>query len=180
MGRILRRKSCVGMAALVALLISHPSVNAGGKVHEVQQVEFTFEPAEITVAPGDVVRWIWNDCFHTVTSGVECLPDGLFNEPLDPKNPIVEFEIPLDMDGEIPYYCEPHCDFGMVGRIVVELDPGCKGDVDGSGAVDFGDILAILSAWGPCEGTCPEDLDKSGDVGFSDLLIVLASWGPCP
>ncbi len=121
MGGVLRRRSCVGMAALVALLIAHPSVNAGGEVHEVQQVNFTFVPAEITVAPGDVVRWIWNDDFHSVTSGVECLPDGLFNEPLFKGNPIVEFEIPLDMEGEIPYYCAPHCGF------VISLSCGPRG-----------------------------------------------------
>ena len=37
------------------------------------------------------------------------------------------------------------------------------------------DLLAILSAWGPCEG-CPEDLDGDGVAGFSDLLIVLSNW----
>ena len=46
-----------------------------------------------------------------------------------------------------------------------------------SGVVDFGDILAILSAWGNKGG--PEDLDGSGVVDFGDLLIVLAAWGPC-
>ncbi len=56
----------------------------------------------------------------------------------------------------------------------------CPIDFDGSGAVDFGDLLAILSAWGPCEGICSEDLDGNGAVDFSDLLIVLANWGPCP
>ncbi len=51
-------------------------------------------------------------------------------------------------------------------------------DLDDSGAVDFGDILAILSAWGNKGG--PEDLDGSGTVDFGDILIVLAAWGPCP
>jgi hypothetical protein len=55
----------------------------------------------------------------------------------------------------------------------------CPGDVDGSGTVGFRDLLAVLSAWGPCGG-CPEDLDGSGAVDFPDLLVVLGSWGPCP
>ncbi len=55
-------------------------------------------------------------------------------------------------------------------------DP-CPEDLDDSGAVDFGDILAILSAWG---GVCAEeDLDGSGAVDFGDLLRVLGNWGPC-
>ena len=53
----------------------------------------------------------------------------------------------------------------------------CFGDIDGSGAVDFGDILAVLTAWGNEGG--PEDLDDSGFVDFGDLLLVLAAWGPC-
>ena len=53
----------------------------------------------------------------------------------------------------------------------------CTADIDGSGGVDFGDILAILSAWGNVGG--PEDLDGSGVVDFGDLLVVLSDWGAC-
>ena len=31
-----------------------------------------------------------------------------------------------------------------------EIDKECPEDLDGNGAVDFGDILRILTAWGPC------------------------------
>ena len=55
----------------------------------------------------------------------------------------------------------------------------CRADLDRDGAVGFGDVLAVLTAWGPCS-ECPEDLDDSGAVDFADLLIVLAAWGPCP
>lgn len=57
--------------------------------------------------------------------------------------------------------------------------PPCPADISGNGQVDFQDLLAVLSAFGVCEG-CPEDLDDDDAVGFSDLLIVLSSWGPCP
>jgi hypothetical protein len=64
---------------------------------------------------------------------------------------------------------------------VIEPDawshPTCA-DLDGSGAVDTADLVAVLAAWGPC--TCPEDLDGSGSVDTGDLIIVLAAWGPCP
>jgi hypothetical protein len=58
----------------------------------------------------------------------------------------------------------------------------CPEDIDGSDAIDFGDLLAILAAWGECEegGPCLEDLNRNGFVDFLDILIVLGGWGPCP
>ncbi len=70
------------------------------------------------------------------------------------------------------------------GRLVAEFllshpkPTACPEDLDESGTVDFADLLAVLAAWGPCDG-CPEDLDGSGAVDFADLLAVLAAWGPC-
>ncbi|MCP3903962.1 MAG: LamG domain-containing protein [Planctomycetes bacterium] len=54
----------------------------------------------------------------------------------------------------------------------------CPADLDGSGDVGFGDILAVIGAWGPC-GSCPEDLNDNGSVDFADILIIIASWGAC-
>jgi hypothetical protein len=56
----------------------------------------------------------------------------------------------------------------------------CAEDVVTNGFVDFFDLLAVLSAWGPCGPTCPADIDGNGAVGLADLLLVLAAWGPCP
>ena len=36
----------------------------------------------------------------------------------------------------------------------------------------FEDLLAILAAWGPCEG-CPADVTGDGRVDVEDLVIVL-------
>lgn len=60
---------------------------------------------------------------------------------------------------------------------VVDLGPACPGDLDGDGAVGFGDLLAVLTASGAEGGA--EDLDGSGIVDFGDLLILLTAWGPC-
>jgi hypothetical protein len=58
----------------------------------------------------------------------------------------------------------------------------CPGDVDGDGTVGTSDLLALLSAWGPCDPDCDPalDLDGDGTVGTSDLLALLSAWGPCP
>ena len=54
----------------------------------------------------------------------------------------------------------------------------CIADLDGDGNVGFGDLLELLSFWGPCPD-CPQDLDGSGEVGFGDLLFLLSAWGLC-
>ena len=54
----------------------------------------------------------------------------------------------------------------------------CSEDLDGSGAVDFPDLIQLLSAFGPCDG-CAEDLNASGAVEFNDLIALLSVWGDC-
>ncbi|MFK7960333.1 MAG: FG-GAP-like repeat-containing protein [Phycisphaerales bacterium] len=55
----------------------------------------------------------------------------------------------------------------------------CATDLDGNGDTDFGDVLAVLSAWGPCTD-CAADFNQSGAVDFGDLLTILSAYGPCP
>ena len=65
----------------------------------------------------------------------------------------------------------------LSGARFVTPAPACPGDVDESGDVGFGDILAIIGAWGPCPG-CPADVNGDGFVNFADILLVIASWTP--
>ena len=90
------------------------------------------------------------------------------------------------MGGSFPsFYLKEHPNvtfgFNNAARLELEVTTGavdCPADIDQSGGVDFADLLAVLSAWGPCPG-CDADLDDSGAVNFSDLVAVLAAWGPC-
>ncbi len=68
-------------------------------------------------------------------------------------------------------------DYDVNFRLTGTVASACPADLDGSGAVDIGDILAILAAWGDKGG--PEDVDGSGTVDFGDILAVLTAWGPC-
>ena len=65
----------------------------------------------------------------------------------------------------------------LAGSAYLFAAAACPADLDGSGAVDFEDILRVLDAWGDKGGS--EDLDGSGTVDFGDLLIVLDAWGAC-
>lgn len=67
----------------------------------------------------------------------------------------------------------------QVITVMYEAMVECPEDLDQSGSVDFNDLLAILGAWGPCEG-CPEDLNDDGVISFGDILALLGAWGPCP
>ena len=68
------------------------------------------------------------------------------------------------------------------GLFTISLPIPCAADIDGTGAVDIGDLIRVLQAWGACEreGDCPEDIDGNGRVDLDDLIAVLEAWGPCP
>ncbi len=61
--------------------------------------------------------------------------------------------------------------------IVDECSAACPADLDGTGVIDFGDLLTALAAFGQTAGG---DVDGDGDTDFNDLLAVLSSFGPCP
>ena len=66
----------------------------------------------------------------------------------------------------------------LVLSLVVTDETTCPEDLNDDGAVAVDDLLAVISAWGPCGG-CPEDLDGNGVVAVDDLLAVISAWGPC-
>jgi len=45
--------------------------------------------------------------------------------------------------------------------------------------VTIADLLAVIDAWGTCQG-CAADINDDGLVGIVDLLLVIEFWGPCP
>ncbi|MDP7070738.1 MAG: hypothetical protein QF561_05250 [Phycisphaerales bacterium] len=61
---------------------------------------------------------------------------------------------------------------------VFGLDADCPADVSGDVIVGVDDLLAVVSAWGPCGG-CLEDINGDGVVGADDVLAVIADWGWC-
>jgi plastocyanin len=110
-----------------------PAPAAGGNVVEIKMVTTqggasgTFEPANVTVKQGDVIRWVMADgsAAHNVSfSMAQGNPSG-FSAPAD--SPYLSasgqtFEVKVDnwAAGTYNYVCVPHQGMGMKGTITVQ------------------------------------------------------------
>ena len=57
----------------------------------------------------------------------------------------------------------------------------CPKDLNGDNVISAGDILAILTSFGPCPSgqPCPKDLNGDNVISAGDILAILTSFGPC-
>ena len=100
--------------------------------------EVWFDPIGLWVPPGQTVRWVLDHDVHTTTAYHPMndqhslrIPEGA--EPWNSGflvNHGAHFEVTLTVEGVYDYYCLPHEQAGMVGRIVV-------GRPSGPGALPF-------------------------------------------
>lgn len=146
-----------------------------GTEHVVTQSGLAFVPASITVAPGDRVRWVRTAGAHTVTSGVDCTADAVyFDGLLTLTSTEFVWDVPQSAAGQtIPYFCSPHCIFGMTASITVS-GGGNPADVNGDGSVNAVDLAIVLGDWGATSG--PADINRDGIVNATDLATLLAAW----
>lgn len=115
---------------ILVLLVSCPFAlfdsTATAATINVDVQNFAFSPATLDIQKGDVVHWIWRNGSHSVTSGSNCTADGKFDSAV--KSAGFEFSQRFDEAGDYPYFCTPHCSFGMTGLIHVaeadNFDPG--------------------------------------------------------
>lgn len=127
----------------------------------------TFQPESITVEVGDEIQWVRMNGDHTVTSGADCVFDGIWwNALINSENPTFTWTVPPEAVGEIEYHCVPHCWAEMYGWITVEPAPECQWDLNGDGEVGVPDLLVVLDMWGD-----PYDVN--------DVLSIISDWGPC-
>lgn len=82
-----------------------------------------FEPAMVTIQPGDTVKFVAADKGHNVESIDTMLPEG--------AKPFVgkineEIAVTFDKEGVYGVKCKPHYGMGMVGLVVV----GTPGNLD--------------------------------------------------
>jgi hypothetical protein len=91
----------------------------------------------------------------------DCNGNGI----IDLQDILVGAEIDLNLNG-IPDSCEPTCD----------------SDVNGTGAIDVDDLLAVINQWGNCPALtlpCSADINLDHAVNVDDLLAIINGWGAC-
>ena len=111
----------LGTVMLSSLLVIVFAVPATAATHTVNQTGTTFDPADLTIAVGDEVQWVWSGGSHTVTSGTglsDPQAGDLFDASLTSGS--TTFSFTFDTAGDHPYFCRPHVGLGMTGVVHVE------------------------------------------------------------
>jgi len=125
----------------------------------------------LTIAPGDSVRWVWISGTHNVVSGNPGDPDEgdefYSGVPVGPPN---EFVHTFEEPGDFPYFCELHFIFGMNSEIKVR----CRSDFNGDLTVNTQDVLAFLNAWVAKDPRA--DFNGDGTINTQDVLAFLNAW----
>lgn len=132
---------------------------------------------------GDNINATFNDASSNIAENICSIAlEPVIAGTVRPNGSLSTFE---GLDGDTPWLLivsdVAAYDSGVVNSACITIDVAavpCPADVNGSGAVDFDDLLGVLAAWGPCS-PCDQDIDGNGDVNFDDLLALLAAWGPC-
>ena len=100
----------------VFLLLAGSAPACFAKVWTINTINNVYVPADVTIQPGDVVKWVWGGGIHTTTSGAGG-PDGLWDAPIDSANTF--FQYTFNTPGSFPYFCRFHIILGMAGTITV-------------------------------------------------------------
>jgi plastocyanin len=90
-----------------------------------------FDPVGLLIQPGRTVRFLCEANYHTTTAyhpanGNHSLriPRGAQPWSSDVLQPGEEFEVTLTVPGVYDYFCAPHEEAGMVGRLIVGQPTG--------------------------------------------------------
>ncbi len=139
---VVTRRAVLGAAALAlgGLVARPPLLRAEGKILEVLMrsdesgAHVWFEPNGLLVEPGQTVRWVVQSNVHTTTAYAPQNGDHSLRIPEGAApwnsgflvNPGDHFDVTFRVEGVYDYFCLPHEESGMVGRLVVG-QPGGPG-----------------------------------------------------
>lgn len=115
-----------GSAPSAAAAPAAADVPLTGNVVEVKMISGSgerFEPAELTVKRGDVVRWVLVAGVHNASFPAAKNPAGVTLPAATPylQAPGQTHDMTIDLPpGEYFFQCDPHVALGMVGTLTVE------------------------------------------------------------
>ena len=156
------------------------AIASGEESFRVGVVDNAFLPRDVYLFAGDSVRWEHepNEMLHTVTSGLSSAavhePGRLFDEELSDARPVFQYRFPAP--GEHPYFCRPHEEMAMNGRVHVQ-QAFVRGDADEDNNLMITDAIAVLGVLfsgavpRPCEDAF--DVDDNGEIDISDPVFLL-------
>ena len=101
------------------------------------------------------------------------IPSDLFNQAIG-SGQAVSFTLTSSQGVGGCTTVEPEISLELRYRAV----SNCGGDLNDDGTVDGGDLGALLSSWGSCQG-CAADVNGDGLVNGADLGALVVQWGGC-
>lgn len=104
------------LVVLVLSAIASIHLQAGNTNIIVQNNKFT--PANVTIAVGDTVTWIFREAGHDTQNKSGSTYGNIWNSGLKAVN--TSFVFTFNSAGTFPYVCKPHENIGMVGTITVQ------------------------------------------------------------
>jgi len=121
----------VALLAVASFALSAaPASAAGVEVVMGAGGQLQFEPAEVTIAPGDTITFVMDQLApHNVVFDAKAIPGGdkklakslSAAKLIQNTGDTVEVTFPADAEpGIYPYFCQPHRGAGMVGKVIVE------------------------------------------------------------
>jgi plastocyanin len=142
--------SVLKAAAFVSLARAEPGVVAEIHMKSDQSgATVGFDPVGLLLEPGQTIRWICDANVHTATAYSPRNANHSLRIPEDAKpwdsgflQPGQSFEVTLTVEGVYDYYCMPHEQAGMVGRLIV-------GRPGGPGSLGFDYFKAEGKDWTP-------------------------------
>lgn len=136
--------ACLAGTAMLGQMAPATAATIEVKLMQTPAGRTYFDPAGVHIAPGDTVRWVQINGFHSITAYHPSNDNHELRIPASaqpwdsdilladfPKRGAT-FEHAFTVPGVYDYFCKPHEMAGMVGRIVVG-DPG-----DGPATKPFG------------------------------------------
>jgi plastocyanin len=140
-GRFWSRRLCLSWLATL-LLATSGTATAATVFVDVGHMEFV--PDSVTIQPGDTVEWTWTtDHISSVTSGVNAVPDGLFDSEVRVRP--YTFSYTFQNAGRFDYFCRiaPDVMIGVVEVVGSTGTPGTFGNISTRLRVETGDNVLI-------------------------------------